>query len=442
MRRSLAIASAAVAACVAVGNPLQAQGSSVDQQSACLAGRVSAGVALPCDDGSTVFFSPAAMAMTPSAFNLGVAVVRSSNTFRYDPGMVPATGETSVDREPEIKLVPQASLNYRLNDRTAVGIAALAPYGLGLKWDACPAETPRCGTTNFEGRFTGYDNDLKGLYIQPTVAFQVVPDRFSVGVGVDYVMGSIEVNRRQFGPAALGLGNTEVADVNLKGDGTAWTYHVGGMLRLEERTWLAARYLGSAKVDIDGDADFTQIDTGNPLVNGALAAQFPADQGVSSEIEFPAMLVVGIGSRATSRLGLALDYQRTFWSSFDAFPVNFETATSDTLRLNYNDANTLRFGAEYQATDALMVRAGFRWNEAATPRATPFLPEGERNYYSLGLGYRMNNALSFDLSGQYINQPDRRGALIPGGPTAGIYEAEGMVFNFTLAYRFGGMRQP
>ena len=96
----------------------------------------------------------------------------------------------------------------------------------------------------------------------------------------------------------------------------------------------------------------------------------------------------------------------------------------------------------YGVAIALMVRAGFRWNEAASPRATPFLPEGERNYWSLGLGYKMNDALSFDLSGQYINQPDRAGAVIPEGPRAGIYEANGMVFNFTLAYRFGGMRQP
>ena len=43
MRRSLAIAGAAAVACAAAGTPLQAQGSSVDQQSACMAGRVGAG---------------------------------------------------------------------------------------------------------------------------------------------------------------------------------------------------------------------------------------------------------------------------------------------------------------------------------------------------------------------------------------------------------------
>ena len=88
-RRSLAIAGAAVAAVAALGSPLQAQGSSLDQHSACMAGRVGAGSASPCDDGSAVYFSPAALALQGSAVSAGAAVVRSSNRFLYNPGAAP-----------------------------------------------------------------------------------------------------------------------------------------------------------------------------------------------------------------------------------------------------------------------------------------------------------------------------------------------------------------
>jgi long-chain fatty acid transport protein len=423
---------------MAMGAPLHAQGSAVDAQSACLAGRVTAGIANPCDDGSAVYFSPGGMTIAPSAVSLGVALVRAGGTFRYDAGMEPGDGTTELERDAETIPVPQAYLNYRVNPRLAAGIAVLAPYGLGLEWPVCDVETPRCGEPNFEGRFTGYDNTLRGLYIQPTVGYQVIPGRLSLGVGLDYVMGSIEVHRRQFGPAPLGLGTTEVADVALEGSGTGFTYHLGGWLRLSERTSLAARYLGAAKVDMDGDADFTQVLTGATAVDTAIAKALPGDQGVATSIEFPAQVVVGVSHQATDRLNLMLDFQRTYWSSFDQFPVEFETAPEDTLTLNYDDANTFRLGADFQATDALVVRAGFRYNEAATPRATPFLPEGERNYYSLGLGYRVTNALSTDFSFQYVDQPDRAGAVIPEGPRAGVYSSTGMVFNFTVAYRFGG----
>ena len=436
MRRSLAIASAA-AACVAAGAPLHAQGSMVDQQSACMAARAGAGVAMPCDDGSTVWFNPAGMAQSPSAVGIGVALVRAGNTFRYDPGQAP-TAAATIEREDETKPVPQAYLNFRVNPRLAVGISALAPYGLGLTWPACPVDEPRCTGTNFEGRFTGYDNELRGLYIQPTVAYQVIPGRLSVGAGVDYVMADIGISRRQFGPEAVGLGRTEVADVRLEGDGTGWTYHLGALLQMGEGTAVGVRYLGSAEVDLDGDARFEQVPTGNAGVDALIGAALPGNQGVSSSLEFPGQVVVGIGTRVSERLGLMADFQRTYWSSFDALPVEFETAGSDTLSLNYNDANTFRLAADFDATDALTLRAGFRYNEAATPRASPLLPEGERNYYTLGLGYRVTRALSTDFSFQYINQPTREGAVIPGGPRAGVYESRGMVFNFTLAYRFGG----
>jgi len=437
MRRSLAIAGAAAVACAAAGTPLHAQGSGVDQQSACMAGRVGAGVAMPCEDGSAVYFNPAGLAQTPSVVSAGLALVRAGSTFRYDQGREPFGSEAVVRRPTENVPVPQGYLNFRVNPRLAVGIGALAPYGLGLEWPVCAASTPNCGGVNFEGRYTGYDNALKGLYIQPTVAYQVIPGRLSVGVGLDYVMADIEVHRRQFGPDSLGLGAAEIADVELGGDGTAFTYNIGGILQLGERASVGVRYLGAAEVDIDGDAKFAQVNTGTRSVDSLIALALPQDQAVATTIEFPAQLVVGLGYRATDRLGLLLDWQRTYWSSFDAFPIDFATAPDQSLDLGYDDTNTFRIAADFAATDALDLRAGFRYNEAASPRATPLLPEGERNYYTLGLGYRVTRALSTDFSFQYIDQPPRAGTVIPGGARAGVYEATGMVFNFTLAYRFG-----
>src|SRR5687768_10024419 len=110
MRRSLALAGIAVAVCMAAGSPLHAQGSGVDQQSACMTGRVGAGVANPCDDASAVYFSPAGLAERPSAIGIGATIVRSGNSFRYNSGQGPA--DLVIDRETETKVVPQAFVNY------------------------------------------------------------------------------------------------------------------------------------------------------------------------------------------------------------------------------------------------------------------------------------------------------------------------------------------
>lgn len=446
MKRSLAIAGAAAAvACIAPGNPLHAQGSSVDQQSACMTGRVGAGVAMPCADGSAIYFSPAGLAMQPSAFSAGVSIVNSSNTFRYDPGRTLTS--PSIERDPATIPVPQAFLNYRASDRLAVGIGAFAPYGLGLEWDVCDADianTAQCNPENhFEGRYTGYDNSFRGLYIQPTVAYQLVPDRVSIGAGLDYVAGQIEVNQR----ADLGGSGVDIADAKLKGDGNGLTFHLSGLARLSDRVSLGVRYLHSAEVEMDGTADFEQILTPSAAANAGVAAQFVEggsleDQSISTTIEFPSQFVAGVNVAATDRLNLMLDYQRTGWESFDQFDIAFENATAGTrvLNLGYQNTNTFRLAADFAASRALALRAGFRYNTEASPRATPFLPEFERNYLAAGAGYRFTPSLGLDLAYQYIIQPDRRGSVRPGGPEVGVYGAKGQIFGVTVSYQFGRHR--
>jgi long-chain fatty acid transport protein len=410
-----------------------------------MTGRVGAGVAMPCADGSAIYFSPAGLAMQPSAFSAGVSIVNSSNTFRYDPGRTLTS--PAIERDPATIPVPQAFLNYRATDRLAVGIGAFAPYGLGLEWDVCDpdiANTAECTPENhFEGRYTGYDNSFRGLYIQPTVAYQLVPNRLSIGAGLDYVAGQIEVNQR----ADLGGSGVDIADAKLKGDGNGFTFHLSGLARLSDRVSLGVRYLHSAEVEMDGTADFEQILTNSAAANAGIAAQFVEggaldDQSISTTVEFPSQFVAGVNVAATDRLNLMLDYQRTGWESFDQFDIAFENATAGTrvLNLGYQNTNTFRLAADFAATRALALRAGFRYNTEASPRATPFLPEFERNYLAAGAGYRFTPSLGLDLAYQYIIQPDRRGSVRPGGPEVGVYGAKGQIFGVTVSYQFGRHR--
>ncbi len=440
MRRGLVIAGAALVVGSAAARPAQAQGSGVDQQSACMTARVGAGIAAPCADASAVYFSPAGLAMTPSAIGIGATIIRAGGGFTYHPAVDPNT--PALDRDDETIPVPQAFVNVRLGQRAAVGLGVFAPYGLGLKWPVCSGGPQGCQETNFEGRFTGYDNSLRGLYIQPTVAYQVIPRRLSIGAGVDYVRGNIEVHQRADNPQ-IGLLGVDIADVVLEGSGTGITGHLGALAQLSPATSVGVRYMHSVTLDMDGDATFTQIATGVPGIDQLVGAQFAPggaleNQGISTEIELPAQLVVGIAHRPTERLGLLFDYQRTWWSSFDQFDIDFAAGGRDAvLALGYRDTNTFRFGADFALSRMVALRGGFRYNTAATPRATPFLPEGERNYYSAGIGFRPMDRLGLDLSYQYINQPDREGATRPGGANVGVYSSEGQTFGVTLSYRFG-----
>jgi long-chain fatty acid transport protein len=441
-----------LAAAVLLAHPgaVTAQGSLVDQQSACMAARAGAGAANPCSDGSAVYFNPAGLAGTPAVLSAGAAFIRSGSGFRYDPAYAPGGEDATVRRPTTTSLAPQAYVNLPLPPRLAVGFGALFPYGLGLEWPVCPVEDPRCAGPNFEGRFTGYDNALRALYLQPTLAYAALPGRLSVGLGVDHVRASMEVNRRQPGPAALGLGSTEVVDAHVEASGSGWTYHVGVLAQPAHRVSLGARYLGAASVAMDGDARFRQVSTGSPGLDALVAAGLPGDQGISTVVEFPAQLVLAAAVRVEERVVVMLDWQRTFWSSFDALPVRFASMPEDRLELDYRDASTFRAAVDAAVAGDLVVRAGFRYNEAATPRATPFLPEGRRTYWTLGAGLRPLPRLTADASFQYIHQPDRAGPVLPGGPRAGVFSNTGAVANLSLTWRFrdgpghapGAMRSP
>src|SRR5216117_1543605 len=73
-----------------------------------------------------------------------------------------------------------------------------APYGLETKWDS--ATSP--------GRFIGYNTDIRSIYIQPTIGYQISP-KLKFGIGVAYITSHLKLRQRvdlstQPVPPALG----------------------------------------------------------------------------------------------------------------------------------------------------------------------------------------------------------------------------------------------
>ena len=417
-------------------------------------GRAGTGVAAPCGDGSSIFYNPAGLAgQTGLSGSLGATLVTVQGGFTDDQ-----TGtETALDNEPIP--VPHLYANYGVNERLSVGLGAYVPYGLGTTWP----------TENFEGRFLGYDNQLQSIYVQPTAAYQLIPDRLSVGAGLTVVFGSVELNRRVdlaqqtvvspatgeplIGPdgqpatfAQVGIPRrTDFADASLQGSGTGVGGHFGARFRVNEWLSVGARYLTAVTIDYEGDASFDQVETGlvipsdldldpeNPgpeipagtPVDAILASQFQeggtlTTQTVETQITQPAQFVVGLSAQATPSLQLLFDYTWTGWSSFDRLELDFENDALDQEQIeNYENTSAFRFGAEYAFlggsgfSDGLTLRGGYTYNTSAAPEetVTPLLPEADRNQFTVGLGYQFTPGFGVDLSYQYLDQNDRRGRV-------------------------------
>src|SRR3989475_858182 len=168
---------------------------------------------------------------------------------------------------PIFLVTPQVYVAYGVTPKLGVGIGLFAPYGLQTRWPL-----------SFDGRFSGYDNILRSVYVQPTVSYQVTP-WLSLGGGVDVVFGSVELNQRLDladapVPTALGVPagtlfsqfgiapGTDFADTHLEASKTTVAGHFGALFQSNDRRSFGARFMTQSKLVDSGTASFTQVLTG------------------------------------------------------------------------------------------------------------------------------------------------------------------------------------
>jgi len=439
--------------CAGVPSLVAAQGFGVYEHNTCAMGRAGVAAASPCADGSAIFFSPAGLAgLSGTHFSMGVTLIAAQGNFTDDF----VAHQTDLDN-PLIP-VPSVYITHALSPKLTVGIGAYAPYGLETKWP----------TAGFEGRFVGYNTDLKSIYIQPTVGYQVHP-RLKVGVGVAYITSRLELHQRadlstQFAApgitfAMLGLPTgTDFADAELNASGTGFAVNFGGILKLSDRLTIGGHWLTRKTIDYDGTAVFDPIATGlvlpagNPLgapagtpVDALVAAQFGAggaleDGDVKTSIVMPPQGSLGFAYRMTDDWTVMADYQLVVWGWFSSLKVDFANAATPDLTLtpSNNDTHGFRFGTEYRYSPKLMLRGGFLHHGTASPPqfVTPLLPEGARNEFTIGAGIELTPKLHADLGYQYIKQDDRRGTVNLALGNTGLYQFSAHLFGVGLAYTF------
>lgn len=447
---------------MAAPRPAAAQGYGVYEHGTCAMARAGTAVASPCDDGSTIFFNPAGLALaSQQLISGGVTLIAPSGSFENE-----ITG-VKTDMNDRVYPVPHLFYQRRLNSRFVAGFGVFVPYGLETDWPE-----------DFEGRFLGYKSLVQGIYLQPTLAARIT-DRIMVGGGIDITYLKVGLHQHldlstvALPPPAppgatfanLGvLPGTDFANADLEGHAWNVGMNLGILVQPTDRLSLGFRFLSRQRVEVtNADVSFTQIATndtlaiGNPFgvppgttLDQVLAPRFLddsllGDQGGSTTLRLPEQFVVGAAYQLTPQIKLLFDYQRTNWKVFDALVIDFELAGQRIIVENYHASDGFRFGGEYAWSPNTTIRAGFLTHTEAAPdeTVTPNLPEGPRSEITLGVGTRLTNSLRLDLAYQYIDQADRRGRTGDGGlaePTPavnnGLYTFKAHLFGATFALAF------
>jgi long-chain fatty acid transport protein len=461
--------------CAGLPALLGAQGFGLYEQGACSMGRAGTGVAAPCDDGSAMFFNPAALAgLKGGRATVGVTLLNVQGGFTDD------IFQQKTDLDDPLLAIPQIYVAYGVTPKVGVGIGLFAPYGLQTRWPL-----------SFDGRFAGYDNILRSVYLQPTVAYQVTP-WLKLGGGLDIAFGKVELNQRLdlatapvpalpgippgtvFGQFGIPPG-TDFADAHLEATKTSVTAHWGGIIKVNDKLSIGGRYLMHAKFDYEGTADFSQVLTGlvipadiavGPLtipagtsVDAFLAAPVTSggldlfntlltSQAVTTTITNPEQVVFGVAYKPRKDWTLFADYQFTRWGKrFYVLNIDFANPLLNrVLYERYKNTNGFRFAGEWVKDAKWTLRGGYLYHQGGAPAetVTPLLPEGARNEFTGGVTVKLSRGLVADLAYQYIKQNDRRGrtreALFNQPPTTGLnnglYTFHAHLFGLALGYTF------
>ena len=370
------------------------------------------------------FFNPAGLVYLEEklTFSAGVSAVFSDVAWQNE-----ATGEIARTDNP-VGTPFYFNASYNLKDWLALGISVYTPYGSTVEWE-----------DDWAGSHLVNNIQLQAIYVQPLVSVKVA-EWFSIGGGPIYVSGSVNFNRNLDRTLADIEGNRSNVTVDASGV-NEWGWSVGALFTATEDLKLGVNYRSEIIMGAEGgEADFQNVP------NTPLAAF--DDTTFDAELPLPAELTVGLSYELNEKWLLAFDYNRTYWDVYRSLDLNFANPNipdSENPR-NYKDASTWRFGAQYEATERLVLRAGYYYDESPVQPGY-FAPETPRNDsmgFTGGLSLNVTSSLAIDASFAYIRFDEVDAVYDPnpqdfpdyeGVPFAGTYKSVAFIPGLGVTYK-------
>lgn len=338
------------------------------------------------NDPTAIFYNPAGITSL-SGLQIGVGTTLIMPQFGFQG---PAYFDSKLYTAAEDAVFPPTTiyLSYKVTDNLSAGFGFYTPFGLGSDWDP-----------EWPGRQLSTSAEVQTFYLNPVVAYKVL-DNLSVAAGLNFVFATVSIGKSvYFTPREL------FGESKLEANTTGMGFNFGVQYKPFEGLSLGATYRPNTMLEFkDGDATFDFPTTDNAVVNAEVAAYFPDTKG-SADLELPTVLGLGAAYQFTPQITAEFDYLLIGWSSYDKLVIKFDDPvagnTESTAERMYEDSYSLRFGVNYQMNETMALRLGYLRDNHAVPdeRVEPSLPEGDRNLYSIGLGYKMGN---MTIDGTYV----------------------------------------
>ena len=365
------------------------------------------GVAI-VSNAELAFFNPGGLIYLENKLNVAVGGfgVTSDITFQNDEFA------QAVEADSPVGTPAYLYASYALSDNFALGLAVYTPYGSEVRYP-----------TDWVGSHLVNEIDLEAIYVQPIFSWKLI-DEISIGGGPILAIGAVEFNRNLTRTLTDLDGNR--SNVTVEDDGvTSFGFSAGAFFDISDQWAFGVNYRSRITLEAEnGDATFSNLpDT--PLLgvtNGTI--------GFNAEVPLPAEWTIGLAYKPSEKWLLALDYVLDEWSAYEDLDIDFipETAPDSSNPRNYRDAFILRFGAQYNLSNALTLRGGYYFDESPV-RPGFFSPETPRNNshgITGGFSINVNDRIAIDASLLFLIFPEidasfdffeENGQFVPFGGT-------------------------
>lgn len=319
------------------------------------------------------------------------------------PGPLATGSQTSRNK---VFPVPCGGVNFRLNDRSTIGVIAYGNGGMNTEY----ATNPLVG---FGGAGTSpFGVNLEQLFIAVNYAYQV-NDQFSVGIAPVFAV-------QRF--SATGLEDFDNAVFssspgNVTGNGDDWStgggFSIGALFEPNDSVAIGVAYRSRMKM-----GRFDQYE-------GLFAEQ--------GDFDIPATATIGAAFTPPSdpRWTFTGEFQRIFYSDIAAIAnsgavIATQLGADDGPGFGWKDMDVFRLGAIYRYSDKLTLRGGVSYatkfiddSEVMLNMLAPATPQW---HYSVGATYQMN--ANWTMTTAFTHVPNATVTGVPpmagGGQTVAL----------------------
>ena len=376
-----------------------ASGTRVGFKDAFAMGRGNAFVAT-ADNPSAIYYNPAGMTQLK-----GLRMQASDYAVAVSSKYSGAGGTASLDNS--YQSVPQFFTTWHPADAAwAYGFGVYVPFGLSTEW---PAGSPL--------RTFALKNEQTYTTFNFSAAYEVSPT-LSLGAGVTYNRVTTDLRR------AIGVfGPTDLFRFN--GHGESFGFNLGALWQPTKEHSFGLSYQHHTTIKLNGSTDTIPLISGEPS---------------NATFVFPEVLIVGYSYRPTPEWNLEVNLDYTNWGRLNTVTIN-KPSGAVPLAFNWESGLFYEFGATRYFSNGWNVSAGYLYTENSTPDATftPAVPDSNRSFYSLGLGYA-SPAYAVNLAWHYADGGSRnvRGSppSLIGATADGTYQNSLNAVALSLEVRF------